>query len=914
MNRVASLLLPAVAATFLTSVRELPAQKAPAAAKPTLSAAAYGRLPLSFEATQDKADAGVQFLSHGQGYTLKLRPDDATLALYDSPATAPAPHRRGTPQPVVATKPAVIDMKLLGANPRATAAEEDLQITHTNYLIGNDPKLWRTGIPNYGRVRYHSVYSGIDLVYYGHQRQLEYDFIVAPHADPSQIRLQFNGADSLALTDAGDLTISTSDSSIAFNRPVIYQQLHGRRVHVDGEFELAADHTAAFRLGRYDHTLPLVIDPKIEYSTYYGFDTHLGIYCLAVDPGGDLYFGGASQPGLALVSPLSSTPEPKSTGFISEINPTGTAILYATYFGGTSGNDYVNGLALDSSGNIYATGGEYSSDFPTLNSLQTTGSAFVAEIAAGGASLIYSTRVGGTNGDYSNGIALDAANNAYIAGNTYSSDFVLKNPIQSTSTDPYGNGFAAEVAAGGTSLVYATYIRGTGACDGNNNCLGDYLNTLAADRAGNLYIAGATASYDFPTVNAIQTYDHNGTSGWPNPYGPDLPQGTTTGFVSKIQPGGGAFVFSTYLGGSGQCYFPMNNQEFGNPYPVCSGDSANSITVDSLGNALVAGTAASGNFPLYHPYRSSGGAVSTGFISAIKSDGSAFLWSTYFGGSGECPWTAPDPYGVEYQNCFGDGIASIALDPLDNVYVTGYTASPDYPTLYPFQTKSLDTDYGANTPFVASLKADGQSLVYSSYLGGSAQDSARKIVADAAGDAFVSGVAVSADFPTYMAIQGKNRGNSPFITKISLAKSPALRPVIAPAAGTYSTPQSVKITGGTPGTIYYTLDGSTPTNTSPRYTGPIAVRTPETVKATTYATGYAPSVVVSAAYDIKLPAAAPVFSPPAGTYATNQSIKLTFQPRPGQPSTTPLTAPRRQTRQHATPDRSRSRPLRRSRP
>jgi len=899
----------AIAAHATGPDRQTVARSSPAS--PVRAAQNYGKLPLSFESNQGQADGRVKFLTRGNGYALYLTDNSAILSLSKTASSrgtchsergeesaSPAP-RLAARGPVCTPQAAMIQMQLVGANPALSAegrmtGEEQLPGV-ANYLLGNDPAKWRRNIPTYAKVRYAQVYDGIDLVYYGdgygNQSQLEYDFIVAPHADPSVIRLRFAGAAKLALTPAGDLTLSADSGatdSLTFRRPEVYQRSGKRRVAVSGAFELISADTAVFRLGSYDKSLPLVIDPTLEYATGFGGSSAASIHAVALDSQGNVYLAGSAGAGLETIDPLQPAAHSGSTGFLAEINAAGTALVYSTYFGG-SGGDQIDGLAIDGSGDIYVSGTTYSHDFPTIHPLQAAPKSsragvptgFVSEIKAGGASLVYSTYFGGSGGDGVSGIALDGAGDAYVAGTTYSSDFPLQNPIQNANNDSYGTGFVSEIAAGGTSLVYSTYLGGSGGCDATDICDGDEILAIAADEAGNAYVSGATGSGDFPTANALQSTNNNTTSIYTNPpyTGINMGYETTTGFVSKIQPGGGAFVYSTYLGGSGQCDTLFNTLGY-DALISCSGDSAASIAADAKGDAYVAGTASSPDFPLAHPFQKSVGPVSSGFITVLNPQGSAFLYSTFLGGSGYCDYPQYN-YDGDSQLCFGDGLSAIAIDGSENVYVAGNAYSSNVPLKYPLQSQTTLAGDGT-TPYISALRSGGQSLLYSTYFGGSGNcnslgycvgDQANAIVADSRGDIVVAGSINSKDFPLANPLPGM-KGGSAFLTKLSPAEGPADAPVFSVAPGTYSAIQHVELSSAIPEDIFYTTDGSTPTTHSAYYRWPIVVAGTETIKAIGSAYGYLPSPVSSAKYVVRPPLAQPVISVASGTYTTIQIVTV----------------------------------------
>src|SRR5208337_802676 len=435
----------------------------PAGIQPKL-VASYGKLPLSFEANQGQVRGPVKFLSRGRGYTIFLTHDEAVLALRKSSVVS-GQSSVGTRQHSgvrtqepegksgqratdngARTTGSVLRMKLVGANTKATVTGAEELPGKSNYFIGNDPKKWRTNVPTYANVRYQDVYPGVGLTYYGNQGdQLEYDFVVAPGADPNQIKLSFAGADGMRVDAAsGDLVLKVGDDEVRFRKPVVYQPavaaVYDRRrrsqsaatAELDGAFIVASNNELGFRVAGYDPKRALVIDPVLSYSTYLGgSDQDVG-YGIAVDAAGDAYVTGSTA---STDFPTANPLQPSYAGgpydvFVAKLNPAGSALVYSTYLGGTSEDDGY-AIAVDSAGNAYVTGTTASTNFPTVNPLQatnkaaaaTTGqTAFVAKLNPAGSALLYSTYLGGSDQDVGYGVAVDSAGNAYITGQTLSTD------------------------------------------------------------------------------------------------------------------------------------------------------------------------------------------------------------------------------------------------------------------------------------------------------------------------------------------------------------------------------------------------------------------------------------------------------------------------------------------------------------
>jgi hypothetical protein len=659
--------------------------------------AAYGQLPLSFEANQGQADSRVQFLSRGQGYALFLTSTEAVLSLQQPPA--PGARIMGPSQ---APWDTVLRLQLAGGNPNPSIEGVNPLADTSNYFEGNDPRHWHTNIPTYAKVAYHDVYAGIDLVYYGNQQQLEYDFTVAPGADPNVIRLNVSGAQTMALDSQGNLVLSTAGGDVIEHAPVLYQDSAEGRQPISGRFVLEGAHQVGFAVGAYDRARPLVIDPKLAYSTYLGgstsgFEFGSGI---AVDAAGNAYVVGlTTSSDFPTTAGAFQTTLRSSQGnaFVTKLNAGGTALVYSTYLGGSE-QDAGLRIAVNAAGNAYVTGGTSSSNFPTTtNAFQTRlgsiqGNAFVTKLSPSGASLVYSTYLGGSGSDTGTGIAVDAAGSAYVTGSTSSHNFPTTSGAFQATLRGSTNGFVTKLSPAGASLIYSTYIGGNAS---------DFPSGLALDAAGDAYITGNTTSSNFPvTPGAFQTALLGGRAG--------------NAFVAKLNAGGTALVYSTYLGGNG-----------GNG----GGDLGSGIAVDAAGNAYVTGSTASSNFPttagaFQKTLANSGG---NAFVTKVNVGGTALVYSTFLGG------TALD-----------DGFG-IAVDAVGDAYVAGQTSSPDFPTTAgAFQTKKA----GTQNAFLTKLNPGGTALLYSTYLGGGNFDQGEAVAVDAAGSAYLTGETGSKDFPT----------------------------------------------------------------------------------------------------------------------------------------------------------------------
>ena len=490
---------------------------------------AYGNLPLSFEPNEGQTNSQVEFLSRGRGYTLFLTATEAVLSLrkHAAPKTSVAPKaNRG--EASEDTSGAVLRMKLVGANPSPLVTGLEELPGKSHYLIGSDPAKWRTNVPTYAKVKYENVYPGVDLVYYGNPGQLEYDLIVAPGSDPEAIYLAFWGGDELEMDVQGDLVLHAGDGQIRLQKPLVYQETDGIRQEIPAAYVLNARRQVGFEVGTYDADKPLIIDPVLSYSTYLGgtaIDRGFGI---AVDGAGNAYVtGGTSSINFPVLNPFQAFfPGGAVDAFVTKVNATGSALVYSTYLGG-GGDDQGFDITVDASGNAYVTGQTDSTDFPTAIPIQVVNrglsDAFVTKLNAAGNDLDYSTYLGGSSSDFGFGIAVDASGNAYVTGQTDSTDFPTAIPIQSAN-GALGDAFVAKLNAAGNVLRYSTYLGGNG-----NDC----GFRIAVDASGNAYVHGDTTSTNFPTANPFQS----------------TRRGASDAFVTKLNESANALVYSTYLAG-----------------------------------------------------------------------------------------------------------------------------------------------------------------------------------------------------------------------------------------------------------------------------------------------------------------------------------------------------------------------------
>jgi uncharacterized protein (TIGR03437 family) len=714
-------------------------------------AAKFLNAPLSFESNQGQAASPVQFISRGPGYALFLAPGQIVLQLArQSPASADT-----------------LRMCLVGANSKAPAVGVARQTGVVSYFFGNDPKQWRTGIPTYGKVDYAEVYPGVDLVFYGNQRELEYDFVAAPGADPGRIAWRIDGARP-SVDAKGDLTLSAPNGLATFRKPVVYQMLGDKKANVDGAFVVAGSQVG-FRLGSYDRSKPLVIDPVLSYVTYLAGSSadYIGQSTgplnnsssqgIAIDAAGSAYVTGrttsADFPTKSAYQGVHNKGSNPSV-FVSKFSPDGSSLVYSTYLGG-AGSDYADAIAVDSSGSAYITGNTNSDDFPvtsgayqtlcspspstppgtvTKASCNTNNSAFVTKLNSAGTGLVYSTFLGGYGGAEGTGIAVDSLGRAYIAGNenapcnlSYSFPACFPTTVGATiGTSSAQNGqwaFVAVLDPTGANLLYSTLFGDLNGLKSSSTATFGFVSATATavDSNGYFYLIGDTKAGKLPTtLGAFQS------SSAPL----DTSNSNVTafrGYVAKFNPlasaSAGSLAACTYLGG-----------KTGNTSDYLSG-----ITVDSSGNIYVVGYTNSSDFPVtggaFGAICAPGGATcDAGHVTKFNPSLTSAIWSTYIGGS---------------RQDGGDDLyftGPIQLDGKDNVYITG-VAGTQFPLLDPVEPAGSG---GAPGQMVIELDPTGSNLLFSTNIGSGRLDSmaAGGLAVNSAGVIYVAGNNIGADLIT----------------------------------------------------------------------------------------------------------------------------------------------------------------------
>lgn len=619
-----------------------------------------GMRRLSFEANAGQAGPGVLYLARGIRQQAWFTSDGLILG-----------HPPGD----------VIRVSFPGGRMRKPEVA-DRAAAVTNWLVGIDPKKWRTGIPHFERLEYRQVYPKVDLVFYGDEGSLRYDFVAAVGADLSRIAIAFEGVREVEPLESGELRLHHEGGAISLGVPYVYQVRDGRQHAVSARYRSRGAGRIGFELAAYDPALPVVIDPVISYGSFAGGSGEDGALALAVDAQGSAYMAG-----------FSGTTDVQA--FVTKLSPDGSRILYTTYFGG-SGTDIATGVAVDSAGAAYVSGSTTSANFPAAGfqnrygggPVDSTGDGFLVKLDPSGTSVVYGSYIGGSGADAARGVAVDSSGNAYVTGFSASADFPVRNALQPahrSGTHVRTDAFVSKVNAAGNALVYSTYLGGRG---------DDAGMAIAIDSAGNAYVTGSAQSADFPVVNPLQVSRKS----------------ESDAFVSKLTAAGSALVYSTFLGGSAD-------------------DSGSAIAIDASGAAYVAGVTGSADFPLRGAAQSRfGSADGLGFDAfAVKlaASGDTLVYGTYLGGSGV------------------DIAHGIAVDAAGAAHVVGETASSDFPVTGPLHPAGSGTD-----SFFTKIAPSGASFETSTYLGGQALDAATGVALDRAGNVYLAGSTASADHAT----------------------------------------------------------------------------------------------------------------------------------------------------------------------
>jgi hypothetical protein len=680
---------------------------------------AFAAMPLAFVQNRGQTDARVRYYALGNHYAFFATRDELMLSLTkDKPARGLA-----------------LGLRFIGRNPRASIVGARPAPGKVNYLTGPDPAAWHSNLSRYQEIVYRELWPHIDLRLHERAGVLKYEFHLHPGARLSDIRLAYAGAHSLRLASTGALQIKTGAGLLRDAPPLSYQLISGKRVSVRSRYVVGSGTRSkaprfAFAVDGYRPSHDLIIDPGIQFTTFLGGNSHEIGAGIAVDASGNSYIGGTTQ----------SPDFPTTTGafrrtgaasnfsdvFVTKLNPTGTALIYSTFVGG-SNLEFGNGIAIDGAGNAYVTGTTKSSNFPTTGGAfdrslnippncprcandNTDGFAF--KLNASGSALTYSTYLGGTDIDSPRDIAVDSAGSAYVTGETLSGDFpTTAGAFRRASAGAYDM-FVTKLNPAGTALAYSTFLGGSQVDNGDG---------IAVDSGGNAFALGFTSSTDFPTTPGALDTTANG--------GFDVT-------LTKLNPAGSALVYSSYLGGQGF-------------------DTGNDVAVDSSGNAYVSGGTGSTDFPTTPGAFDTTSDGNDAFVTRLNSAGSAALYSTVLGGAGS------------------DSLNGIVLDTAGNAWLAGSTSSTDFPLTADAADPSFNG--GVTDALIAELSASGSALLYATFLGGSQSESAMEIGRDSAGSVYVTGLTYSMNFPATTGAFDTIFNGDPsifwgdaFVTKVSL--------------------------------------------------------------------------------------------------------------------------------------------------
>jgi hypothetical protein len=624
----------------------------------------FGPAPLYFIRNQGQAAPEARFYAKTKDYTLWLTKQELVFDRTNGAASG------------LVFKNINSDVALSAVDP------SDYRIS---YFYGGDESGWITDVPTSRAVLYTNLYDGVDLKVYGTEKEVEYDWVVRPGADPSDIRFAYDGAPATGINIEGDLVVKTSSGEIRHRKPAAYQVIDGRQVAVKASFRNIGRDEFAFAIGVHDRRFALIIDPVVLVSSTYlgGYSDDLPFF-IKQDNTGAVYISGFTA---SKDFPPYHVSQPRADGFVTKLSPDGQSLIYSDFFPVGTAMSPVPALAVDKKGSVYLAGTTTSRSFPLKNAFQTTNSgrdeAFFLKLTPDGKGLVFSSYLGGSGYDEGKRIALDASGSVYVAGETNSMDFPTLKAYKKISRGNW-NAFVSKFASDGKTMIYSTYLGGSSQGELE-------LRGLTVDSTGAAYLSGETEDRDFPVQNAFQ---------------PKYGGGGTDCFITKLSPSGDRLDYSSYLGGS-------------------SADESNGVAVDSAGAAYLTG-AAEGPFPVKNAFQKSRKGNADAFVTKFAPNGKTLIYSTYLGGFGK-------DYGL-----------GIAVDENGNAYITGYTTSPNFPIKDGYQT----VHKGPVDAFLTILAPDGKSLIASTYFGGSYQDYGYNPTVGADGTILMVGATNSLDLPT----------------------------------------------------------------------------------------------------------------------------------------------------------------------
>ncbi|MBZ5718795.1 MAG: SBBP repeat-containing protein [Acidobacteriia bacterium] len=780
------------------SASALPSQRNPSASGIPQIRTDFSRLPLAFERNQGQSDPRVKFLARGSGYGLFLTGEEAVLALQSSTVGRQSSAR----------KTSVLTMGLVGASPSPVVTGTDVLPGKSNYFIGNDPAKWHRNVPQFARVRYQQVYPGIDLVYYGNQGQLEYDFEVAPGADPAQVALKFRGSEPLQLDAQGNLVLASRDGDVRLKAPRVYQKFGDVQRPVRGHFALRGKDQVGFEVGAYDRSRELVIDPVLTYSSYLGGNanegclaitgvTASGCPAIAVDSAFNIYVAG---PTTSTDFPLTPPPVPPATGplpyqsalkggadvFVTKLDPTGSTILFSTYLGGSL-DDTTAGLAVDAASDVYVAGNTLSNtDFPVtpanapqVGPLTAANHVFASELSPDGSALLYSTYLGGDGVDTASGLALDFHAKMYLTGTTTSTDFPTTATAFQLMPKAASQFFITKLdpvaTSSANSLAYSTYLGGAVTLLGApGEAVGGGIFVDA--NTSNVFVTGGTTYADMG-LNSSQTFISCGAS-FPNC------RHAIAGRFDLTKASSAQELFLTYLGGTGD-------------------DVGYGIAVDGSLDVYITGSTTSPDVtsativvrdPVYpttvvpfQPCLDSASALATACPAGVTAKDAFVAKFTPPCVGVSCTTTNVPLVYFSYLGGSADDIGySIVVDPNQGARITGSTASNDFHLL---NNTSVQAGFGGGPTDAFAARIDTTATTntasghFSTYLGGSGADSGTGIALDSRSNTYLAGETASGNFPTLNPFQPSPSGGSDaFVTKLGPSVNLALTVTPSPAA------------------------------------------------------------------------------------------------------------------------------------
>ncbi|OGL47626.1 MAG: hypothetical protein A2161_11625 [Candidatus Schekmanbacteria bacterium RBG_13_48_7] len=708
---------------------------------------AYGDIPLYFIPNKGQVDSRIKYYAFTPKYTIWITGSEL---VFDAAA-----RRQENPEKY---NREICVLEFENLNSACEILPDQMTGHRVNFLIGQDESRWQTDILTSRAVLYTNLYDSVDLKIYGNEKQIEYDFIVKPGGNVENIGFNYSNVKSTTIDSMGNLVITTNTSQLMHRKPRCYQVINGDIREIDGKYLLKRNNEYGFSVSDYNKSYPLVIDPIVlAYSTYIGGANVDISNAVDVDSSKSAYITGRTfGTDFSLQNPFQPTyANDMGDGFVSKFNAAGTALVYSTYLGG-DGSDICNGIAVDSSGNAIITGTTDSTDFPLKSPFQGVlngdKDVFVTKLNAAGNNLLYSTYFGGLMIDDGQDIDVDSSGNAYITGTTSSNNFPTRTAYQGSFIAAVGMVFLAKFNSTGTP-VYSTYFGGT---------VYDSGYGVAVDSSGNAYITGTANSNNFPTFHAYQLSRVR----------------RSEAFVTKFNSAGSGLLYSTYLGGS-------------------MADMGIGIAVDNLNNCYITGSTKSVDFPVKTAYQPVAAGNDEGFISGFNASGD-LIYSTYYGGTGN------------------DQGMNLTTDSLGNLFITGFTDSSDFPVIDAYQAT-----YGGGTDaFIVKVSAGTFGLLYSTFLGGSGEEKGYGVAVDGTGDVYITGKTASSNFPVHSAFQA-TFGNveDGFLTKLTLAGP---TPTITPTP-TMTPPPTSTFTGTptiTPTMTATLIPSITPTLTSTSTSSP----------------------------------------------------------------------------------------------